>query len=255
VKALLTFALEREFAPWRRRHDFRETRFADVSAFRASWESIDVTVVLTGAGPRQAADVAASIPRAVWEEAGLCISAGLAGALRPEYRLGNLLAARRVVTHARSEPAVESDAELILFAGQCGARIVDRFLTAGEVAGTAKEKRLLGELADAVEMESFELLREASARGIPAVAVRAVSDMLDEDLPLDMNQIFTDGGQVSIPRVLGQVARRPQALPGLMRLGRQSQDAAESLARFLDAYLPVLATQKSIGPMKSAVLR
>jgi adenosylhomocysteine nucleosidase len=106
-----------------------------------------------------------------------------------------------------------------------------------------------------VEMESFELLRAASARGIPAVAVRAISDTVDEDLPLDMNQVFTEAGQVSIPRVLGQVARRPQALPGLVRLGRQSQDAAESLARFLDAYLPVLAAQKSVGPVKAAVLQ
>lgn len=255
VKVLLTFALESEFAPWRRRHDFRPTRCAGVPAFRASWEGIGVTVVLTGAGPRQAADAAASIPRPEWEEAGLFLSAGLAGALRPEYRLGDLLAARSVVTTDRSEPAVEIDAELISLAGQCGARIVDRFLTAGEVAGTAKEKQRLGETADAVEMESFGLLKQASVRGIPAVAVRAVSDTVDEDLPLDMNQVFTEAGQVSISRVLGQVVRRPQALPGLMRLGRQSQDAAESLARFLDVYLPVLAAQKNIGPVKSAMLR
>jgi adenosylhomocysteine nucleosidase len=255
VKVLVTFALESEFAPWRKRHSFRESRFVEAPAFTSSWEGIDLTVVLTGAGPRQAAEAAASIPWPEWEEAGLCISAGLAGALRPEYLLGDLLAARSVLAAACSEPAVESDADLISLAGQCGARIVNRFLTAGEVVGTTKEKQRLGELADAVEMESFELLKEASVRGIPAVAVRAVSDTLDEDLPLDMNQIFTDAGQVSIPRVLGQVARRPQALPGLMRLGRQSQDAAKSLARFLDAYLPVLAARKNIGPMKSAVLR
>lgn len=255
MKVLLTFALESEFAPWRKRHDFHPARFADVSAFRASWESIDATVVLTGAGVRQAADAAANIPRAEWEAAGICISTGLAGALRPEYGLGDLLAARSVLTADGKGPAVETDAELISLAGECGARIVERFLTAGEVAGTAKEKQRLGEFGDAVEMESFELLRAASARGIPAVAVRAISDTVDEDLPLDMNQVFTEAGQVSIPRVLGQVARRPQALPGLVRLGRQSQDAAESLARFLDAYLPVLAAQKSVGPVKAAVLQ
>jgi adenosylhomocysteine nucleosidase len=255
VKVLVTFALESEFAPWRKRHDFLETRFAEVPAFRASWEGSNLTVVLTGAGPRQAAEAAASIPQAEWEETELCISAGLAGALRPEYLLGDLLAARSVIAAARREPAVECDAELIGLAGQCGARIVERFLTAGEVAGTAKEKQRLGELADAVEMESFELLKQASVRGIPAVAVRAVSDTVDEDLPLDMNQVFTEAGQVSISRVLGQVARRPQALPGLVRLGRRSQDAAESLARFLDAYLPLLAAQKSVGPVKAAVLQ
>jgi adenosylhomocysteine nucleosidase len=255
VKVLVTFALESEFAPWRKRHSFRESRFGEAPAFLTSWEGIELTVVLTGAGPRQARDAAASIPWMEWEEAGLCISAGLVGALRPEYLLGDLLAARSVLTAAGSEPAVESDADLIALAGRCGARIVNRFLTAGQVVGTAKEKQRLGELADAVEMESFELLKEASVRGIPAVAVRAVSDTVEEDLPLDMNQVFTEAGQVSIPRVLGQVVRHPQALPGLVRLGRRSQDAAESLACFLDVYLPVLAAQKSIVPMKSAMGR
>jgi hypothetical protein len=59
---------------------------------------------------------------------------------------------------------------------------------------------------------------------------------VDEDLPLDMDRILSNG-HVSIPRVLGQVARRPQVLPGLMRLGKQSKNAAESLAHFLDQYI------------------
>ena len=49
--------------------------------------------------------------------------------------------------------------------------------------------------------------------GIPGVAIRAISDLADEDLPLDMNEVFTDEGQVSIPRILGQVALHPQSIP------------------------------------------
>ena len=69
--------------------------------------------------------------------------------------------------------------------------------------------------ADAVEMESFQILREARRSGIPAVAIRAISDGAGQDMPLDMNEIFTDDGQVSIPRVMAQVALHPSALPGL----------------------------------------
>ena len=62
----------------------------------------------------------------------------------------------------------------------------------------------------------------------------------DEDLPFDMNGVFTDEGRVSIPRVIGQLAQRPQSLPGLVRLGKNSRAAAESLARFLESYASVL---------------
>ena len=86
-------------------------------------------------------------------------------------------------------------------------------------------------------MESFEIFREAAACGSPAVAIRAISDGIDEDLPLDMNQLFTDEGQLSISRVMGQVALHPQSIPGLVKLRENSKRAAESLARFLDRYV------------------
>jgi hypothetical protein len=54
---------------------------------------------------------------------------------------------------------------------------------------------------------------------------------------------------VSIPRVLGQVAMRPQSLPGLVRLGRKSKQAAESLAEFLDRY--ILALSVRAKPLES----
>jgi hypothetical protein len=92
-------------------------------------------------------------------------------------------------------------------------------------------------------MESFEILREAQGAGVPAVAIRAISDTLDEDLPLDMSEILTEQGQVSIPRVLGQVALKPQSLPGLVRLGKNSRVAARSVSRFLDAYVAALANR------------
>ena len=110
--------------------------------------------------------------------------------------------------------------------------MVEQFYSAVRVVGRAEEKRHLGERSDAVEMESFEILLESAAYGIPAIAIRAISDSVDDDLPLDMNRIFTDEGQVSIPRVLGQVALHPTSVPDLVRLGQNSKAAAESLARF-----------------------
>jgi adenosylhomocysteine nucleosidase len=90
-------------------------------------------------------------------------------------------------------------------------------------------------------MESFYILSAATESGIPAVAIRSISDTVEEDLPLDMNRIFSDEGQVSLPRVIGEVVRNPGSVPSLVRLGQHSKAAAESLARFLDGYVALIA--------------
>jgi adenosylhomocysteine nucleosidase len=257
VKILVTFALENEFAPWRAMHDFREGAWGAANVSVAEINGAEVAVLITGAGPKAAG---LAISKIVWDEdetLGYCISSGLAGALRPEYGIGQILGARSIVSEGlRSDlqnDVLESSAALISFAAECGATMVDRFYSAERVVSRAEEKRHLGKSADAVEMESYEVLLQSRAFGIPAVAIRAISDSVDEDLPLEMNQVFSDEGQVSIPRVLGQVARHPQSLPGLVKLGQQSKKAAESLAQFLDRYVARIAESAKPIEMKAAI--
>ena len=83
---------------------------------------------------------------------------------------------------------MQSSAPLITFARKCGATVVERFFSAVRVVGRAEEKRHLGAHSDAVEMESFEVLFGVGRIGIPAIAIRVISDTVDEDLPLDMNR-------------------------------------------------------------------
>ena len=84
-------------------------------------------------------------------------------------------------------------------------------------------------------MESFEVMRGAG-HGNPGrgdsrhqrYGGRGFAARYERD-------IFTDDGQVSMPRVLAQVALHPAVDSGLMRLGRNSKRAAESLGEFLDS--------------------
>jgi adenosylhomocysteine nucleosidase len=245
MKILVTFALENEFAPWRALREFRADKWGDVDVYRAQIGAAEVGVILTGAGPKQAHLETAKVLGGDPDSIHLCVSSGLAGALKPEYRIGQVLAARSVrteneLTDPSSNP-LQSSAPLLSFAAECGVTVVEQFFSAVRVVGRAEEKHHLGERSDAVEMESFEVLLESAAYGIPAIAIRAISDSVDDDLPLDMNRIFTDEGQVSIPRVLGQVALHPGAVPDLVRLGQNSKTAAESLANFLDKYITIVA--------------
>ena len=245
MKILVTFALENEFAPWHAMRKFRPGKWGEADVYRAEVGFAEVGVDLTGAGPKQAHLEAAKVLGSDPEPINLCVSSGLAGALKSDYQIGQVLAARSVRTESEltdpSSNPLESSAPLLAFAAECGATVVEQFYSAVRVIGRSDEKRHLGAHSDAVEMVSFEILLESAAYGIPAIAIRAISDSVDDDLPLDMNRVFTDEGQVSIPRVLGQVALHPTSVPDLVRLGQNSKVAAESLARFLDKYITTVS--------------
>jgi adenosylhomocysteine nucleosidase len=110
------------------------------------------------------------------------------------------------------------------------------------VIGSASEKNELRNVADAVEMESGEVLYEASVFGAKVIAIRGISDGVDEDLPLDFNRVMTSAGEVSIPKVLGEFVRHPMAARALVRFGKQSRMAAEKLGAFLDRYLEAVVS-------------
>jgi adenosylhomocysteine nucleosidase len=259
VRILVAFAMADEFAPWRRLRDFRPSEPGAIEAYTAEIGGAEVAVVLTGVGPQRAAAAAASAMRGNPSSIGCCISSGVAGALRAEYGIGRILAARGVISEAvpraNSAASLECSEPLISFAADCGATVVSRFYSAGRIISTAEDKKHLATSADAVEMESFAILRQAREAAIPAVAIRAVSDVATEDLPLDMNDILSRDGEVSMPRVLGQVALHPFAVPGLLRFARSGRQAAASLARFLDRYVGVVAEHSGALETKTAAAR
>jgi adenosylhomocysteine nucleosidase len=236
---------------------FRPIKRGVTDAYAATIGDAEVVVVLTGIGPKHAAFTASNAIGAERESLNFCVSSGLAGALRPEYGIGQVLAARRVLSERLHgdlpERVVESSAPLLSFAEELGVTVAANFYTAGHVVFRVDEKRHQAHTADAVEMESFEVLRQAAAHGIPAVAIRAISDVADEELPLDLNRVFDDAGRVSFLGVMGEVARHPKSIPGLIRLGQRSRLAAESLAKFLDRYVAFVAERSKNLEAQAAV--
>jgi adenosylhomocysteine nucleosidase len=167
----------------------------------------------------------------------------LAAGLKPHYRRGQILVAR-AVRSAQDPCVVQSDAYLLRRAVACGAKAVDLFHTSETVVLTPEEKSRLGTFADAVEMESFIIMTEATACGVPAVAIRAIGDTVGVDVPLDFDQALGERGRVSVPLLLAQLVKHPSRLPGLIRFGFESCRASVLLARFLNRYIEVLAEQK-----------
>ncbi|MBL9168184.1 MAG: hypothetical protein JNN07_10620 [Verrucomicrobiales bacterium] len=136
-----------------------------------------------------------------------------------------------------------SSPELSRLLEQAGAKAA-RFLCTSRVAATADEKRALrargGE--DLVEMESGVIQSVCQARGLPCATVRVVSDAANEDLALDFNQLMTPDYRLSGLKLAGALLRRPGRIPALLRLGKTTASAAESLADLLERTLRVPAT-------------
>ncbi len=242
MRVLITFALANEFAPWRKLRRFERVSVDPWDhTYVAHIVSCDVRVILTGAG-RFATQRA--LVHAFDYVPDVCIASGLSGALKSSYAPGQVLAAR-AVGDVRGAKLVHSDPELVSRAEASGAKIVDKFLVTDQVVSTAQEKRALSASGDAVDMESLYVLAAASQHGIRSIAIRAISDGADSNLPLDFNGVFDGRGAVSIPKVIGQVVRRPGRVAGLIRLANESERAATALARCLDTCIQQMAS----GPL------
>jgi adenosylhomocysteine nucleosidase len=239
VKTLVTFAVEPEFAPWRRLHSFQRLSGFPFAVYETKFGNATLRVVLTGIGPAHARRVVAA---ALDWNPDVCISSGLAGSLRAVHRIGGIFAAREVM-ELESGRMLNSDANLLQRAESRGARVIDRLLSSKALVATADGKTRLGRMADAVDMESFAILAEAIARKIPAVAIRAISDAANESMPLDFSRTLDASGHVAGLKLALALAGAPHKLFGLARLGRNSRRAASALAEFLDSFVVDLPQQ------------
>jgi len=183
----------------------------------------DVFVVIGGG-------VAASLDRDLDDKAelfpGIILSCGIAGALAPSLRPGDvvidgdaMVADRlgQVLPHAQRGGIVGSDA----------------------IAATAAEKRLLHERtgALAVDMESHVAARVAVRKGLSFASLRVISDRAEDDLPPAALVGMRPDGGMALGAVLASLARAPRQLPALIRTGRQADQAFRSLETAFEAII------------------
>src|SRR2546422_10491379 len=111
MRILVTFAVDAEFALWRRMRRFRRTRWATRPAYVTQIDGAEIGVVLTGVGPQRARQAAFEVMMA--EPVDICVSTGLAGAPQAEHLPSGIVAARggwaegESRTNRRGEPLLE----------------------------------------------------------------------------------------------------------------------------------------------------
>jgi nucleoside phosphorylase len=246
VKILVTFAVDAEFAPWRKRHKFTPARVGNMTFYVGLIAGIETHVLLTGIGSKRAESVITFFILQGDKEYEACISAGLAGALRVGHKIGEILAApgvveEKIIHESPEDGGIPANEPLLQLAKQCGATAAGKFLTVDHLVATVEEKTKLSAFAEAVEMESYAVVQSALMWVVRGIAIRAISDLEDENLALDLTSAISESGIVRKREVLRQVLRHPLAIPGLLRVGWNSQKSARSLARFLDRYVTALS--------------
>jgi adenosylhomocysteine nucleosidase len=240
VLVVTTFALDGEFAAWRRLRPFRRCADGPVPAHETRIGGVRLRVVLTGIGQRAAKAAAATVFQ---DRPDVCIASGLAAGLSEALRAADVIAPHTV--RGPDGRTIDADPSLLALAVRCGATAISTLYSAPKIVVTSDQKRQMSVVAEAVDMESTTILGESENRGVPGIAIRAISDPAMVDLPLDLNRLVTAQGGLSPVRAIGALARRPQAVPGLVRLGVEGRRAAVALSGFLDAFVEHAARRQS----------
>jgi adenosylhomocysteine nucleosidase len=253
MRILVTFAIKAEFSQWSSRHPFVPYEFEnwetrrEFDLFKANIGTDEITVLLTGIGAESAAKAILSIPLEVHD---VCISSGLAGSLDAALTPGDVVVARATETVDHGGKAA-SDPNLFELAVASGAKPVSVSLTSEKIIATADAKEDLSQQGSIVEMETTHILSAAIQRHVPCVAVRAISDAADEDLPVDFGRILDAHGHLKMGGLLKEVGLSPHRIPLLVQFGRQSRAATKSLADFLDRYISAISLNwTKVAPAK-----
>lgn len=175
------------------------------------------------------------------ETSRVVLSIGFAGALSPVFGVGDLVIADKI-----RDSQTQPDARLLNSAAEIKAEWPVHFgsaVTSDTILCQAVEKsRMANSLGSNeigfVDMESTAIARVCARHRLPFLIVRSITDLFDEDLPLDFNLCRGTDGRVDSAKVMRTALTKPRALPRLFELQKRSQLCADRLAEFVKLLVP-----------------
>jgi len=197
-----------------------------------------VVVIHCGVGRENAA--AATVALIGGHRPKWVISAGLAGGLRSDVKRGDIVMPDAIVGEDGQRLAID----LRMSAGdQASGLHVGPLLTIDRVAFRAEQKRQLGEQhgALAVDMETLGVAEICQREKQRFLAVRAISDGVDGELPPDVERLVRKKTWVRrIGAAAGTIVRRPSTVKDLWRFRETALACSRKLAKFLEGAIEQL---------------
>lgn len=206
-----------------------------------------VFLIQTGIGPANARAVC----RAAFKDQALdmAISSGLACALTASF-VGELFIGTDVLA-VRSDGTKEIGTSVI-----CDRTLTDmalraahaeglparagRFVSLPRIVCRGEDKRRVATETDAMalDMESAAIGAMAAEHRVPFVVIRAASDLLDEDLPMDFNLFLEPADWL---KGAWACVARPARLLGLRRMRTQMHTASQRITTVFERFLDDVA--------------
>jgi adenosylhomocysteine nucleosidase len=229
-KIVIIAALERELAPlisgWHRTEVRTQNRTVRI------YQKDDTLVAFGGIGGISARIAAEAAYQHADRNVSLFISAGLAGALVPELKTGQVFIPESIIS--------DSDNNTIETASGMGTLV-----TVGAIAGAAHKKLFADKYhAQALDMEAFSVADVARIYNVDCIAMKAISDELDFDLP-PLGRFVTDTGDFRTSAFVAYAAVRPWIWPTVMRLNKNSELAIKQLCAALEQTIARYARTKT----------
>jgi adenosylhomocysteine nucleosidase len=224
----ITFALPAESADFvgRLEHARRNSR-EGVETLRGQLHGRSVAVIHTGVGRKCCRERLEILLRR--ENFDFLISAGFAGALEENLRVGHLLVAENFSSQELLGSTKMDSAGLTTFAG--------KLLTVPRMVESVADRESLNRKhgAAAVDMETEVIAELCTAHDLPMLSIRAISDTASEPFPAPANVLFDMTKQrTDFIRLGGYLLTHPSAFGRLNAFRRRIAVARKALADALD---------------------
>ncbi|HLJ86328.1 MAG TPA: hypothetical protein VKZ53_05865 [Candidatus Angelobacter sp.] len=153
-------------------------------------------------------------------------SVGLAGALMPSLKVGNVITPNVIINGATGEQYRCAFGQGVVVGGGI-------IVSAGDVAGLEAKQALVKRFhALAVDMEAAGVAEVADQEQIFFRCVKVISDEAGFAMP-PMGDFVNDRGEFQTGRFLGWAGVRPAVWPTVLELGRNSRRAVRALCDWL----------------------
>ena len=215
---------------WDQLRSLRHAHRDHLRFFIGTLNNTPVVVFRTGVGRHRAREIV----RIFFEhfEPRLFISTGFGGALTPDLEIGEIVMATDIgelqsgLCNWRGViPAINGEVKFRQ----------GKLVTADQMIVDARDKASIGAANKAVvvDMETSAVAALCQQHSVPLLAVRAISDRSDENLPPEINSFFNNG-QVRPGLIARAIAVHPPTVVGLFKLAKHAWKAGDDLASFLE---------------------
>lgn len=200
----------------------------------------EVNLLATGIGAKQTHKALTQVLSELKTAALLFV--GFAGSTSPLAKTGALILGEKVVDTDTGESFM-ADADLLAGAKEaCKVGGLEHHVggmaTVGKIICNPHEKASIGILHNslALDMEVAVAAKIAKQQGIPFLAVKAVLDPLEMELP-DLKDCIDDEGGAKPLMLMGHLVKTPGDMMKLPQLQYCASQARESINQFVEAYL------------------